>query len=416
MFDETPLVMVEDKDALKQLVDKLSAAPVIGIDTESDSMFSYQEKVCLLQFSDATTDYIVDPLKIDDLSPLGEVISNPDIVKVLHGADYDVVCLDRDYGFRFVNLFDTMVASQFLVLDKLGLADLIERFFGHEIEKKFQRHDWSRRPLRREHLDYARGDTHWLLALRELLVWKLQEVGRLAHVMEECALLEQRRWQARPEDPHAWMRVKRSRDLSDESKRILKHLYTWREGVAKSQNRPAYKVVPDSVLIDIARKKPQDKAELERMYSKKSAMKRRYGDALVQGVIDGLDDDFEVPSRPPKKRRAADPDPGPSARIHGGLLDRVSSALKDWRNALTDRDPMRTSVTVVSNNTLKSIAAVRPTTLAELREIPDVREWQVREYGDTLLALLDETAPVLSTDEDGEPVFQEQGKRRRRRR
>src|SRR4051812_48265860 len=113
MFGDTPLVMVESDTALRDAVERLRVAPVIGVDTESDSFHHYQEKVCLVQVSDTATDYIIDPLSISDMSPLGDLMGNPDQVKVFHGADYDVVSLKRDYGFKFSNLFDTMIASQF---------------------------------------------------------------------------------------------------------------------------------------------------------------------------------------------------------------------------------------------------------------------------------------------------------------
>ncbi|MCO4743845.1 MAG: HRDC domain-containing protein [Proteobacteria bacterium] len=416
MFDDTPLVMVEDDEALAKLVATLSEAPVIGVDTESDSMYSYQEKVCLLQFSDSERDYIVDPLKIKDMSPLGAVMSNPDIVKIFHGADYDVVCMNRDYGFKVVNLFDTMVAAQFLAFSRLGLADLIERNFGHHIEKKFQRHDWSRRPLLPEHLDYARGDTHWLLAIRELMLWKLTAANRMAHLEEECAILEKRVWRERKRDPNSYLRVKGTRDLNDTAKRVLFRLYEWRDGVAKAANRPPYKVVPDPVLVELARKQPESRDALERMFSRKTAMKRRYGAALVEAVLAGLEDDFEVPTSVPSKKKNNEPQDLPPARIWGGLLDRTATALKDWRNGLIRKDPSLTSVTIVSNGQLKSIAATRPTTLEELGALPDVRNWQVRDHGEAIIAVLDEVAPPISEDEDGAPVFQARGEGRRRRR
>ena len=103
-----------------------------------------------------------------DTVTLAPIFANPDIVKVLHGADYDVVCLRRDFGFVFKNLFDTMISSQMVGLERVGLADLIDRFFGHKIDKQYQRHDWAKRPLLPEHVEYARGDTHFLLALREI--------------------------------------------------------------------------------------------------------------------------------------------------------------------------------------------------------------------------------------------------------
>jgi ribonuclease D len=176
MFDDAPL-MVEDDEALVALAERLRSATVIGVDTESDSMYHYKEKVCLVQITDAHGDIIVDPLTIDDMSPLEPIFADPSVVKIFHGADYDIVSLKRDFGYQTNNLFDTLVAAQFLGLQGLGLADLIGRFFGIPIDKKFQRHDWSRRPLHPEHLDYARGDTHWLLALREILLRRLERVA-----------------------------------------------------------------------------------------------------------------------------------------------------------------------------------------------------------------------------------------------
>ncbi len=416
MFDATPLVMVEDADALAKMVARLKNAPVIGVDTESDSMYSYQEKVCLMQFSDSEFDYIVDPLKIEDVSSLGEVMSDPDIVKIFHGADYDVVCMNRDYDFEVVNLFDTMIAAQFLGFDGLGLAALIERFFGHHIEKKFQRHDWSKRPLLPEHLDYARGDTHWLLAIRELLLWKLRDASLLAHVSEEFGILEQRKWQGRVEDPDRYLRVKNTRDLSDTSKRVLRRLYMWRDGVAKDANRPPYKVVPDPVLVEISRKMPETRDDLERMFARKAAMKRRYGRQLLEAVHEGLEDDFEVPRTPRSRKKANASTNTIPVRIWGGLLDRTSAALKDWRNALTRANPSLSSVTVVSNGAIKTIAAVRPTTLEELAAIPEVRNWQVSDHGEAIIAVLDKVAPPIDSDEDGAPIFQKKGEGRRRRR
>ena len=144
--------MVEDFETMAKVAEKLCCSPVIGIDTESDSFYHYREKVCLIQFSDAENDYIVDPLVIEDLSPLASVISDPNVVKVLHGADYDVVCLRRDFGFQFKNVFDTLIAAQLIGLPRFGLSDLVETYFGYAMDKSFQRYNWSKRPLLDEHL------------------------------------------------------------------------------------------------------------------------------------------------------------------------------------------------------------------------------------------------------------------------
>ncbi|MBM4367112.1 MAG: ribonuclease D, partial [Deltaproteobacteria bacterium] len=133
MFGQTPLVLVETPESLADCVSALSRARVIGVDTESDSMHHYREKVCLVQVSDLHTDFVIDPLAVD-LAPLGAVLASRDIVKVFHGADYDVVCLKRDFGFELRNIFDTMIASQFLGLPRIGLADLVGTWWGVELD------------------------------------------------------------------------------------------------------------------------------------------------------------------------------------------------------------------------------------------------------------------------------------------
>ena len=110
-------------------------------------------------------DYIIDPLTIDDLQPFLDILHDASIRKIMHGSDFDIVSFKRDYDTQIHNLFDTLVAARFLRYDGLGLAALIQRHFGFTLDKKYQKHDWGRRPLLQEHLDYARGDTHWLLAL-----------------------------------------------------------------------------------------------------------------------------------------------------------------------------------------------------------------------------------------------------------
>ena len=157
LFGDTELWFVDTPELLAEMVSELQDATVIGVDTESDSFHHYKEKVCLIQFSDHKRDYIVDPLRVPDLESLAPFFSDPDVVKIFHGADYDIVCLNRDFGFTFKNIFDTMIAAQMAGMPRIGLADLIDRYFGITIDKQYQRHDWARRPLQDEHIQYARG-------------------------------------------------------------------------------------------------------------------------------------------------------------------------------------------------------------------------------------------------------------------
>jgi ribonuclease D len=379
MFGQTPLIMVESDEALLAMVEQLRDAPVVGVDTEGDSFHHYREKVCLIQLSDLQQDYIVDPLQINDLNPLGEIMANPEQVKILHGADYDVVCMKRDFQLEFRNLFDTMISAQFLGLPGVGLADLINRYFGVYIDKKYQRYDWSRRPLQDEHLAYARGDTHWLPALRELLNLQLERSGKLDAVLEECALVEAREWKERGDKETQFLKMKGAGTLDVGSQKVLRCLWEYRDGQAENADRPAFKVIPDPILLMIAQRKPTTDGQLREVARRGSSMMRRHADGLLAAVDRGSSDERPIPKVKVEKRR--------SSTRSGRGIDRYLGPLKQWRNDRVKRDGIA-PVAVVNNTLLKEIARLAPTCVAELEAVPGIRKWQVREFADELIAVV----------------------------
>ncbi len=391
MFGDTPLHIVEDQERLAELVEKLESAPVFGVDTESNSMYAYTERVCLIQFSIIGEDWIVDPLAVKDLSSLGPVLADRSIPKVLHGADYDVRCLHRDYGFRIHGLFDTLIAAQILGMPKVGLADLLERFFGLDVDKQFQRHNWARRPLLPDHLFYARGDTHYLMALREIMLRRLEDAGRVAAVEEECRLMEKLEFVPRPFDPDDYLRLKGIGKLSDEKMRVLRRLFEFREKEAERVDRPPFKVIPNRTLVDLAKKLPDNEDDLP--LSRRSSIRRKYSKKLLREIEKGLDEDWKVDRRRKKKKRKKKGKKKKPSRLTGRAADRAMEALKNWRNDLTDQRGF-TSHNVVSNAVLKRIASARPHTVDELREVQDVRNWQAEEFGDPILEVLEEVDPT----------------------
>jgi len=393
MFGDTPLKIVEDASSLAQLVSLLERAPVIGVDTESNSMYAHTERVCLVQFSALGEDWIVDPLAVEDLSPLGAVLADPNIPTVLHGADYDVRCLRRDYGFQIRGLFDTLIAAQMLAMPKVGLGDLLTRFFGVEVDKQYQRYNWALRPLEKPHLDYARGDTHFLMAMREIFLNKLNRAGRLSHFEEECGLMEELQFVPREFDPDAALTMKGAKGLNDEAMRVLRRLYVFRESEAARLDRPPFKVIPNHTMIDIAKNQPTDDDELGRYLSRRSSIRRRYGAKLLKEVQIGLDEDWEVRRGQKAKAKPRRDSNSAKTRLRGRSADRAMEALKTWRNRLTSSDSRYTSHNVVSNSVLKNIAAARPRTIEELKTVQDVRNWQAEEFGDPILAVLDEVDP-----------------------
>ncbi len=405
MFGETPLIYVDTPEGVVRAAEALAAAPVIGVDTEADSFHHYQEKVCLVQISDLDNDYIIDPLSARDLSPLGPIFANPDQVKIFHGADYDVVSLKRDFGFTFRNIFDTMISAQFVGLPRFGLADLIHRWFGHVIDKRYQRHDWAERPLRPEHLDYARGDTHFLPALREILYRRLIQADRLEPVLEECQILEGREWQGKAKDPADYLRVKGARQLDAAAQRVLRATYAWRDREARALDRPAFKVIPDPVLLELAVARPEGVEALGKTLRPGSPLFRRFGVGLAAAITDGIADTAPFADAAPREV---------VERVDSTLSireqERLMLRLKDWRNRVTSREG-ESSVTVVSNSVLKDIARAAPKTLEELAAVPDVRRWQVRMWGPQLLEQVAAELANLGPRED-----EERPKKRRRRR
>ncbi len=393
-FEDTELVIIETTQGVEKTAEKLSSAKVLAVDTESDSLYSYKEKVCLIQISDLERDYIIDPIagcKVDALLP---VFADPAIPKVFHGADYDVVCLKRDFGFQTRHIFDTLVAAQMLGMEHKGLADLIQRFFGHTVDKQYQRHDWSRRPLLDVHLDYARGDTHWLPALREIMLRKLEAVGRVGHLVEECRLLEQRQWPTREFDPDGYVSLRGARALDDRALRVLRRLYLYRDQCGRDMDRPVFKVIPNDVLIRVATQQPRTNEELNRILGGKSALKRRHGKHLVTAVNQGIEDDFPIPK---VKKSPRNKPKGPRPRLTGRQAERALTELKQWRNHLVDHHDSLTPYLVASNSTLKPIASRRPHDLEELRAVPEVRAWQVQDFGDQILEVLDRIDPPVES-------------------
>ena len=239
----SPAILVADEDSLGQLVHALALELVVTVDTESNSLHAYRERVCLIQFSTLAADYIIDPIQLSDLSSLAPFFANPVQQKVFHGAGNDLVCLRRDYYFEFENVFDTLSAARTLGWPQVGLAAILDTCFGVKVNKRYQRADWKRRPVTAEHLDYARLDTHYLLALRDRQLQELTESGHWPEAHEEFVRLTRLRGDsdnAAPAPPGFW-RVKGARDLSPAQAAVLEALFAYREQEASAWTAPPSK-------------------------------------------------------------------------------------------------------------------------------------------------------------------------------
>lgn len=370
-LSRTELIWVNRPAALDQLVDTLRQQPVIAVDTESNSLFAYQEQVCLIQFSTGTNDYLVDPLAIDNLMPLGPIFANPEIEKVFHAAEYDLICLKRDFGFEFNNLFDTMLASRILGRPALGLGVILEEEFGVQADKRFQRANWAKRPISPAMLQYARMDTHYLIALRDLLMPLLVASGRMALAEEDFRRMT-RVAAGSHENGASWWRISGAQDLSPRQAAVLMSLVGFREERARVMNQPPFRVLSNQTLIDLAQNMPRKRSELSQVFGLSPKLIDRFGSGLLAAVEQGI---VGPPAYRPLSQRPSDL-----------ILWRLDT-LRNWRK-LTAREMGVESDVVLPRDTLEIIAERGPHNQEELTEIMRELPWRLDHFGRKILDTL----------------------------
>jgi ribonuclease D len=294
---------------------------------------------------------------------------------VFHDADYDLRLLDQDFGFHARNIFDTRIAAQLLNEPGIGLAALLDKYLGVKLNKKFQRADWSARPLSTEMLAYAATDTRYLPELRDILRGKLQEKGRLVWAEEEFRILEKVRWTPAKRDGTEFLRIKGSKGLPVRTLAILRELYLWRETTAKRRDKAAFRILNNQAMVELAQRPPEHLDALSRTSGVGPETARRHGKSLLAAIERGRlvkDDDLPRIKRPSRPR-------------HDKNYDARLVRLKTARNGVAQRLDLQSGVTC-PNGTLESIAREAPATPDELGTIPALRRWQAKEFGEELLA------------------------------
>lgn len=385
--------VIETIPDLECLAAHLASRPRIAVDLESDSFYAYHHKTCLIQLSDDEADYIVDPLAVRDLSPLGPLLRNPAIEKVFHAAEYDIQCLKRDYSFEVFGLFDTMAAERLLGGKQLGLAALILKYFGISLSKKLQRADWGKRPLSPDQIEYARCDTHYLLRLRDILRKDLQSKDRLVDAQEEFKRLERLEPSEKTFDPDGWWRLPGARSLEARSRAALKELYFFREKTAAELDKAPFRVFPEPLMVRIAQRLPKDPCEIEKLSGMTAYLFKRFGRELLELVEKGS---RAAPIQSPPGRP-------PGERWDGATMLRYQR-LREWRKKKADErsvDP----VVVLPTDDLRELAKAPAAAGEPPGWIFILSERKRALYGEELLAILSAPPPAPGKD-----------RRRRRRR
>ena len=368
--------LVTDGDRFKRIMEQASREPRIGFDLESNGFFRYPERICLIQLSTSKRIYLLDPLAIDDMSPLGEVLVNPGVETVLHSGDHDIRSLDRDWGFHVGNLFDTSIAAAFVGSERLGLASTLQDFMGVTIlkEKNIQRSDWSIRPLSDGALVYAAADVQHLFGLRDKLVDRLRTLGRTQWVREECDRLAEIRYN--PPDPElAVFAVRGSRELDGSGLAILKALMEYRERHALRLGRPHFRVIPDGTLVSLAAEPKADLREVRGLgMFGRGRLAAGIRDAIKQG-------NAAQPLQRPRQPRGRRLSRAERAKVSSRL-----DKLKAWRTEHANRLSLAVGLLwpMVSLQRLASF----PDDLETELQAPEIRGWQREEFEESIRKLV----------------------------
>ncbi|KAJ1675836.1 exosome nuclease subunit [Spiromyces aspiralis] len=283
-WDKTPFEFVDTVEKLTPMLKHINRAEELAVDLEHHNYRSFQGFTCLIQISTRTRDYVVDAIALrSEMHQLNQPFTDPSITKVLHGADSDVIWLQRDFGVYIVNLFDTYHATKVLNFQHHSLASLLKQYCNFEADKRYQLADWRIRPLPAEMMDYARSDTHFLLYifdhLRKGLLERGQEVSRqsttpatqlMDNVLRLSAQTSLRRYEKEGYDaesgtgPNGWATLleKWHHPFRADQMAIYRALHQWRDRVAREEDESLRYVLPNHMLFILADRMPTEVPQL----------------------------------------------------------------------------------------------------------------------------------------------------------
>ncbi len=380
-----PAHVISEAQDLHSLAETLSRTPLIAVDTESNSLYAYQEQVCLIQFSTPHADYLVDPLALgkDTLQILAPIFADPAIEKVFHALEYDLIVLRRDFGFEFVNLFDTMWAATILGWKEVGLGAVLHTEFGVNIDKRFQKANWGQRPLPEHLLRYAALDTHYLIPLRNRQRTQIERAGLWELAREDFRRFCNASSDVRPENSHSQalenfvLQLSAAHRLTAKQSAVLGELYTYRDTLAREKNRAPFRVLSDTNILNIAQTCPLNLDDLNQVPKMPPRLIKQHGNSLLRAVRRAV-------KNPPPVYRSKEIKPNSVSDEQ--CIIRLN-ALREWRKKAAAAMGVKSDV-VLPKSIMEQIARRNPATIEELRYIMHEVPWRLTRFGESILRAL----------------------------
>lgn len=365
------MIWIDTQPAFDAAMERAKPHPTVAVDTEADSLHSYFDKVCLIQLSVPGEDMVIDPLRQIDLARFGDMLADAGVTKILHGADYDLRILHRDFGYTMNNVVDTMVCAQLLGYEQFGLGALLQRHFGMTVDKSHQRADWAMRPLPPQMLDYAATDTRHLIDLAARLRQELEALGRWEWAIEEFGRLEAIRFSEKDDDGEPFRRLKSLGGLDRRTLAVVRELYAWRDQLARKSDRPPFKIIGNDAILEVAKIKPESAADLASIKAVSQYHRNRYARDLLRLVKTAMAlPEEELPEKSESRQWIRDKALENRINRLKSARDRIAKELKIDGSILAPRHIL---TAIAQSGTL---------------DVPAMREWQKKVLGSAFAPLL----------------------------
>lgn len=361
---------IDDEDALASLAARVDPDLRLGVDAEGDGLYRYRSRLCMMQVCGGEHEALIDTLALDDLSALQPLLGESGPLKVLHDVSFDVKMLDQR-GLSLGRVFDTAVAARFLGEPSTGLAALLEKYFGVQLDKKHQQADWGERPLDDDQRRYLVEDVRYLPELAKLFEARAAELDVLEEIDEETRYAMRRALEPETER-EPWTRVKGARDLSGHALAVLVALADAREREAEREDVPPFRITGNKVLFEAARRRPRTLGQLRKIRGL-----RRMSDAQLLDALEAAER-----NGPP----AEDPTPPPPAEDRAQRKAR-EKALTEWRKQEAKARGVDVQV-VLPGHCLRDVAKLDPASLESVAEVDGLGEKRLRLYGSKILEIL----------------------------
>lgn len=395
--------LVQDAETLSAVIEHARLAPRIGVDVEANGLFVYRPRLCTVQLAweeeERTKIAIIDTLRVD-AAALAPLFAAPSPIKILHDLSFDARML-HDNGATLEHVWDTSVAARLLGVKATGLAAVVTAELGVVLDKRYQQHDWSRRPLEPMHLAYLSNDVAHLLHLERALRSKVVAMDIAAEVEAECVYkLVAALAPPRDQRPH-YVRIKGVQRLDRIGRAILMHLAEAREDIASTLDVPAFKVITNDILLEIARKRPRSHSDLGRIRGALSGRAGRYAAqwlaAVSAGIVAG-----DVPS---SDREYFEPQP--FDRVAFAKRREIEGRLNAFRKVEAERRGVNEQVVLPGHcvqdlaKILGSTTARDPDLVPRIAAVAGIGAKRAEQYAGALVALMESTAapdPMFFSD------------------